>query len=743
MSSDEQWEALEITGEDSKRYKIKWAGIDPDTREPWEDSWTLKKDVTSGLVNAWNYKKALVAQQKRKTQTSTSSSTSKSVVARKSRVARSKHSEDSSESIRQWESDYEEVPKKPAKNSAQRKPTAKGKAKERARPAKATNPESESDDETVESHSRTRTRSTRSRGSERIQSTIEADEPVIKIGPPKRKKRKANNTSEGSPQKKRRLPSYTTDDDSGRFRAPSAPRRDASEGSHFGSSVNDVSTRPYQLKQRVPVQFFVAPYIPRTPSHSPSPRPPACSPEVLHNEPLEDPSENPSGDVLEDGPPPPPPRAPSLAEEDEEDAEKSLLHEMEKSYLNLDPRQSPTSPVRLPLRESQQEVIDETIYLVEQSSYPVTTTTQEVNVGTQSQLLLTSQLSPSQPRRQNHQEYNQLSADYARLQAEHTALEATLDSLEETLSFMNDRVSQLDKLVDKLRHQRHTELHTIFDAKIQALETELKKANQLILVLEAKDRLTNDEVRYRAACEPELRARNKELKTAVKQTAKTGIDLQLTIEDLLNKIETLEVSVKMLEDRNKRCKDALTISQERVREVEEDAGGDKETIRRLQEATRESESKIAKLEETVANSEERLQELEEEAMGSKETIRRLEEATKDSSIEFVKLEQALKESERLREKLLSKEQAYSSVSAVQDEDIELERKYAVCEFVLDGKRCLKRFHTGEAVVQHALQSITPNLKTFDFHILVPCTAYHLSPALIVYVAIDTSWIYLE
>lgn len=160
MSSDGQyWEALEILAEDRKRYKIKWAGIDADTGEPWEDSWTLKEYVTDDLINSWTRKKELAAKQKREKRATTSSSTSKSVTARKSRVTRGKHSRESSEDVQELES--EEEPRKPAKKPV---PTVKGKGKERARPAKVAKGRSESDHKIATSHSRSHTRSTRSGG---------------------------------------------------------------------------------------------------------------------------------------------------------------------------------------------------------------------------------------------------------------------------------------------------------------------------------------------------------------------------------------------------------------------------------------------------------------------------------------------------------------------------------------------------------------------------------------------------
>jgi hypothetical protein len=60
------WEVVEIMGEDETKYKVKWAGFDPRTGEPWEESWVLKRDCTDELVKSWKIAKALKGKQKGK-----------------------------------------------------------------------------------------------------------------------------------------------------------------------------------------------------------------------------------------------------------------------------------------------------------------------------------------------------------------------------------------------------------------------------------------------------------------------------------------------------------------------------------------------------------------------------------------------------------------------------------------------------------------------------------------------------
>lgn len=68
-SDDEEvlWDVQEITAERGKKYKVKWAGIDPATEKPWAQSWVAKHDCTDKLVAEWKVKnkKRLVSGKKR------------------------------------------------------------------------------------------------------------------------------------------------------------------------------------------------------------------------------------------------------------------------------------------------------------------------------------------------------------------------------------------------------------------------------------------------------------------------------------------------------------------------------------------------------------------------------------------------------------------------------------------------------------------------------------------------------
>ncbi|KAE9397583.1 hypothetical protein BT96DRAFT_995684 [Gymnopus androsaceus JB14] len=49
--SEPETQFIELPDDD-----IKWDGINPDTGQPWEDSWVFKHDVTNDLVSAWREK---------------------------------------------------------------------------------------------------------------------------------------------------------------------------------------------------------------------------------------------------------------------------------------------------------------------------------------------------------------------------------------------------------------------------------------------------------------------------------------------------------------------------------------------------------------------------------------------------------------------------------------------------------------------------------------------------------------
>lgn len=52
------WEVVEIVEEDAgKRYKVRWAGKDPKTGQPWPLDWVPNSHCSSDLIQDWEKKK--------------------------------------------------------------------------------------------------------------------------------------------------------------------------------------------------------------------------------------------------------------------------------------------------------------------------------------------------------------------------------------------------------------------------------------------------------------------------------------------------------------------------------------------------------------------------------------------------------------------------------------------------------------------------------------------------------------
>jgi hypothetical protein len=69
FADDEEnlWEVLEIIGEQTGWYQVKWAGKDPTTGKTWAPSWVPKVDCTDDLKEAWMTKQAKAEAGKEKT----------------------------------------------------------------------------------------------------------------------------------------------------------------------------------------------------------------------------------------------------------------------------------------------------------------------------------------------------------------------------------------------------------------------------------------------------------------------------------------------------------------------------------------------------------------------------------------------------------------------------------------------------------------------------------------------------
>ncbi|KAK1230159.1 hypothetical protein PQX77_006753 [Marasmius sp. AFHP31] len=103
------YRVIEITEEDTrrKRYKVRWAGNDPKTKKPWDQSWVKKSDCTNDLVMEWKRKKARIRASAANTPISgrskASGSRSKSIESPSANTKRSRLKQISAEKDAVWD----------------------------------------------------------------------------------------------------------------------------------------------------------------------------------------------------------------------------------------------------------------------------------------------------------------------------------------------------------------------------------------------------------------------------------------------------------------------------------------------------------------------------------------------------------------------------------------------------------------------------------------------------------------
>src|SRR6266849_7200511 len=51
------WDAIEIVEEDGKRYRVRWAGKDPESGKPWPLDWVPNSHCSVDLIRDWEKKK--------------------------------------------------------------------------------------------------------------------------------------------------------------------------------------------------------------------------------------------------------------------------------------------------------------------------------------------------------------------------------------------------------------------------------------------------------------------------------------------------------------------------------------------------------------------------------------------------------------------------------------------------------------------------------------------------------------
>ena len=69
-ANDNMWEVLCILAESRNKYQVQWAGIDPETGEPWKPDWIGKEDCTDELIREWKQVKARKTEAKKRARAS-------------------------------------------------------------------------------------------------------------------------------------------------------------------------------------------------------------------------------------------------------------------------------------------------------------------------------------------------------------------------------------------------------------------------------------------------------------------------------------------------------------------------------------------------------------------------------------------------------------------------------------------------------------------------------------------------
>lgn len=133
----------------------------------------------------------------------------------------------------------------------------------------------------------------------------------------------------------------------------------------------------------------------------------------------------------------------------------------------------------------------------------------------------------------NHLELRAATHDYDEVAAKCTNLEATVQTVNAQLQHERQQVTELQAALDGARHDGQAMRKATYDERIRQLEDDLKKSEQLYHIVKRQDELTNgDDIRRRAALEPELSAENKRLNAELEEQEAVNARLQKTIDEL-------------------------------------------------------------------------------------------------------------------------------------------------------------------------------------------------------------------
>lgn len=154
-----------------------------------------------------------------------------------------------------------------------------------------------------------------------------------------------------------------------------------------------------------------------------------------------------------------------------------------------------------------------------------------------------------------------MQSELSTLQASHAAAQRDADFFREQYRSASTFVSAVrtenDELVERTKiaeSQASTGVKMVratYESRVKKLEDELRRFKALVELLKEKDRRTNDEVRWRAAMEPELRKENQRLRAALEEREAEVDEMNDELHATEKQIKRLERRVERVEGKNK------------------------------------------------------------------------------------------------------------------------------------------------------------------------------------------------
>ncbi|PSS30915.1 hypothetical protein PHLCEN_2v2540 [Hermanssonia centrifuga] len=534
------WDVLEILAEKGKQYKVRWEGVDPKTKKPWPPSWVPKHDCTDALVREWKRNKAREKKEASKPNT---------------RV-------------------------KDTKKVTGKTESAKGKGKERARdeePEAHSNGATSSNSAGLSAPTKSKRKLPKTNGSFENSILLEGS-PDIPVGPPRRAKRRRLMSS--SPKQLRIAaptelllqqspiradldlepqlldtsvfwgegyeppPAYRSHNESN---APTEPRTPAVAVAKPNAAPSSVKSL---MKGRSAENVVESPLDLSKDVDRCQEKSPISVTRVLRRVPVVSPS------AFREYLPQRPQRSPNLSQETIEQfssPEKTTaavgMKRKRTGYFTPSPSPRRTPPI-LPVLEE----ISDSFMAPDDAVIPI------------EDVIHLDQVEETAHMRDPEDQGIDIQIIYAPdSQLEETPdFSVTLRLRDEEISTLRNRIEDVERAALEDCQKRCDLVKSMYETRFKRFEDDIVHWKGLYEVLRKQNEQTDDNVRRRAAEEPELRARNERLEVEV-------VDATNELERLNDATEGFEVENEQLQEDNERLKGDLAKAQnvlERLNELE-------------------------------------------------------------------------------------------------------------------------------------------------------------------------------